>query len=596
MKRQIAGSLLVVQLLCPGAAWTEEDPPPPAPSPVAGQSDLSPAERKAQAEQALLEGRELMRKGFAESAIVAYRKAIDLDPELVQAYVELGKILVDTKNQGFAITIYQKLAQLQPNELQWKEILFDLHTAYEMPQEAAALGEEILKAKPNDVEFIKRLAEVYRGYGLQDRYAQTLSKAAALTKDARLYFQAGEAYLAADMKPEAVAAYRQAVALEPTNLEYQAALGKGLNNAGDAYEARDHYAALVQKYPNSPGLKDRQAEAEVAVGDRLLERRRYVAAREAYESAQALLGGPSTTGLGASIAERIAKARRLNHVYFEAPVENGQQGDNNYTWVNTVVGVPLDSTDLTFSVWGDNRWVGATGQPLPTQHLFSVLGGLDYKLDEAANVFAYAGTNQLFRVGGFYQTDTTTAGLRVRRDIVSYTPLGLNTRCHWTGVEGQLSQQINDWVGIGGNFAFNNYDDGIPETLYNIGPFFTPINRPNDFVWGLGFNHGGLFNEREANPLLRFGPTNYQINSYGTNIEHWLSEAFRYHLGYYYTTSNVGSNGNTYIAGFDAQLGEGSYAWLNFEYGNFLAGRLAQGLFSTAANNYILQGGVRVTF
>jgi len=596
MKRPVlAGSLLALQLLYPSHAWAE-DPPPPAPSPAASQLELSVGERKAQAEKALLEGRELMRKGFAESAIVAYRRAIDLDPELAQAYVELGKILVDTKNQGFAITIYQKLAQLQPQEMQWKEVLFDLYTAYEMPQEAAALGEEILAARPQDVEFAKRLAEVYRGYGLQDRYADALVKAAGPTRDARLYFQAGEAYLAAERTSEALGAYRQAVALEPANLEYQAALGKGLNTAGDPYAARDLFASLVQKHPDSPGLKDRQAEAELAVGDRLLERRRYVAAREAYESAQALLGGPSTTGLGASITERIAKARRLNHVYFEAPVENGQQGDNNYTWVNTVVGVPLDSTDLTFSVWGDNRWVGADNQPLPTQHLFSVLGGLDYKLDEAANVYAYAGSNQLFRVGGFYQTDTTTAGLRVRRDIVSYTPLGLATRLHWTGVEGNLSQQINDWVGIGGNFAFNNYEDGIPETLYNIGPFFTPVNRPNDFVWGLGFNHGGLFNEREANPLLRFGPTNYQINSYGTNIEHWLSDAFRYHLGYYYTTSNVGSNGNTYIAGFDAQLGEGSYAWLNFEYGNFLAGRLAQGLFSTAANNYILQGGVRINF
>ena len=58
----------------------------------------------------------------------------------------------------------------------------------------------------------------------------------------------------------------------------------------------------------------------------------------------------------------------------------------------------------------------------------------------------------------------------------------------------------------------------------------------------------------------------------------------------------MGSNGSTYIAGFDAQLAEGSYAWLNFEYGNFLAGRLAQGLFSTAANNYMLQGGLRINF
>ncbi len=155
---------------------------------------------------------------------------------------------------------------------------------------------------------------------------------------------------------------------------------------------------------------------------------------------------------------------------------------------------------------------------------------------------------------------------------------------------------ITDFFSLGGAFSAYRYGDDISEYTYNVGPRFTPVNKPNDFIWGIGYNHGGVFNKRDANPLVRFGPTNFQIDSIGTDIEHWVNQDFRYRLGYYYSRSNVGVNGSTFLAGLDYHVGEGSYLWLNYEYGNFLAGRVAPGLFSSNVNNYILNGGVHVTF
>ncbi len=586
---------LVIWLLLGVPGWGQEAAPSasaaPSPSP-SGTLVPAPsvADPKAEAQSALLQGRELQRKGFTDSAIVNYRRAIELDPELVPAYEELGQILLDTRNQGFAITIYQKLAALQPNEVKWKDILFNLHTAYEKPQEAAEVGEQILLVRPNDTELMGVLAQQYEASGRMEEYANTLARRATLTKEPAVFYKAGDAYMGVGRTPEAIDAYRQAVQLMPGSIEYQEGLGRGLA-VQDPYSARDHYETLLKEHPDAAGIKGRLAETEVAIGDRLFERRRYVAARESYERAQALLPTPDP-----AIAERIAKAERLNHVYFENFDTVGQQGTNNFFWMNNVVGVPLQSTDLTFQAILDNRWASATGQPLPTQSLTSVLAGLDYKLDEYTNIYAQGGTNSIFRVGGFYQDDWTTAGLRFRRDIVSYTPLALNERLHWNGVDMLLNRQITDWFGMGGDLAFNNYEDGIPETVYNISPFFTPIFLPQQFVWSILYNHGGVFNSREANPLLRFGPTNFQVDSFGTQIEHWLSKDFRYNLGYFYSTSNQGINGNTFVGGLDAQLGEGSYLWLNMEYGNFLGGRIAPGVFSNTANNYLLQGGFRVTF
>ena len=419
-------------------------------------------------------------------------------------------------------------------------------------------------------------------------------KGAALAKDAAMYNEAGKAFMAADMKKESVEAYRQAVLLAPDNLDYQSGLGKALNAAGDGYAARELYDELIKKYPQKEGLKSLQAEAEVAVGDRLLQTRRYVAARQAFEKAKQLSGGSATQGLGKSITERIEKAERLNHVYIEAPFQLGKQGDNDFYDFQQVIGIPLHDTDLTFQIWHDYREASANGRG--TVGFSNFYGGLVYKPSEYDEVFARGGSNGIFRVGLNHQDDKITAGLAVRRDIVSYTPDALRQKLDYTGVDGNLAYQFSDLFSLGGAFTSYSYGDNISELTYNIGPRFTPINRPNDFVWGFGYNHGGIANTRDANPLLRFGPTNFQVDSFGTDIEHWISQDFRYRLGYYYSTTNVGVSGNTYLVGVDAQLSEGSYLWLNFEYGNFLAGRVVPGVFSANANNYILNGGLHITF
>lgn len=593
------GKLLAALLLTGWASTALPALADPTSEPATEIAEAAPAsapDATSEAEKALAEGRELYRKGFTESAIVQYRKAIELNPELAQAYIELGKILTETKNNAYAITIYQKLAQMQPENLKWKEILFELHTAYEMPREAAAVGEELLAARPDDLQLIKRLAEVYKGYGLQDRYADTLIKGAKLSNNAKMYYDAGEAYLASDMKSQAIEAYRQAAALEPNNLEYQNAVGKGLNAAGESEAAREHYKKVAAQFPQAQGLKDRQAETELAVGDRMLTNRRFVAARKSFESARDLLGNTSSnSGLGASINERIAKAQRLNHVYLDNPVQGGSQGGNDFIEAQTVIGIPLQDEDLSFQLINDLRSARAPGQGAAT--IDSIQAGMEYKISEYTDIFARAGTFGIFRVGVNHQDDRLNANFAVRRDIVSYTPEALRQRLDYIGADGSLAYQINDWFSLGGSFAAYRYGDKISEFAYNLGPRFTPVNRPNDFIWGIGYNHGGVFNTQEANPVVRFGPTNFQIDSFGTDIEHWVNQDFRYRLGYYYSHSNTGINGNTFLAGFDYQVGEGSYIWLNYEYGNFLGGRIAPGIFSnTSTGNYILNGGVHVTF
>ena len=574
----------------PSATSTPAPAVTATPDPGAGMTD---AERATAADAALAEGRELYRKGFTESAIVQYRRAIDLNPTLVPALAEFGKILLDTRNQAFAITVYEKLARLEPNNMQWKETLFDLHSAYEQPIEAAQVGEELLRARPDDLTLLKREADLYRDTENPGRQAELLERAGTVSKQAQLYFEAGNAYTAAGRNEDATRSYREAVAIEPTNVEYQNGVGRSLSAAGKNQQARDYYADLIQKYPDAVGLKDRQAEVEMALGDERLRTRRFVAARKSFERAKELVGN-ANTGLGSSIDERIAKAERLNHVYIDTPFQLGDQGGNNFFEIQTVVGVPLHDEDLAVQVWNDYRTASAPGRG--SGNFDNVYAGIDWKPNDTTQVFAVGGTRGIFKVGAQYTGEQLTAGVAVRRDYVSYTPDAIRTRLDYGGVTGNVGYQINDWFSLGGTMSYYAYGDNIDEFTYNVGPRVTPINRPNDFIWGFDYNHGGIFNDTLANPLLRFGPTNFQVDSVGTDIEQWIGDSFRYRLGYYHSFSNVGQDGDTFFVGGDYQIIEGSYIYFNFERGNFVGGRVSPGLFYNNADNYVLSGGVHVTF
>lgn len=582
----------------------EEAFPADPPGVVAQQPDASPSPPPApssqqQALDELSQGRELFKKGFTESAIVHYRKAIELDPQLIPAYEELGKILLDTQNQAFAITIYSKLAELQPEKAQWKEILADLYVAYDMPREAVKANEDLLLQRPTDVTLMRKLVELYKKSGLTEEEARMLQRLATTTGEAKDYYQAGEALNAVGQAKAASECYQAAVAKEPGNLDYQDGLGKALIASNQTSRAVEHYQGLVEKNPAAPGLKDRLGEARIALGDKMMTRQRYVAARKNFEEAQTLLGAERAGST--KLDERIRKAQKLNHVNLYNNIDTGRFADNYYVWMQNFLNVPMSDQDLAFQVFHDYRNCSSPGAAPAGGYaaVSTVGGGVRYKPDENYDLFAQGGSNQFFNIGTDYRDDNLSAGLRVHRENWFLSKRAVDERYRYTGVNGYVDWQALSWLSVHGDVGSLSFDDGLKGIAYNVGVFALPVNQPGEFVWGVGYSHGGVQYNRDGDPTLIFAPTNMQIDSFGTEIQHWLSPDFKYFLGYYYSIINnqavYGPNGSTFVVGVDGQIGDGSFIRATYEYGNFVQGRVNPG-FLQGTNNYRYMGEFQFTF
>lgn len=658
MNKRCNRFFLSVGLLCavalPQLPAAAEEPTPVAQStPAAAATPEAPPPLldRDEAQKQLAEGRELARKGFMESAIVSYRRAIELDPDLVPAYEELGRILLDTRNQAYAITIYSKLERLQPENAKWKEILIDLYGAYDMPLEGTRVAEDLLTMRGGDVALMRRLATLYKNNGLALEQAQMLRRIALSTQSADDYFQAGRALLQAaaqddsDTRDHAVQMLQAARAKDASKLEYSTELVDALMAYNRTYDAEQQLRQLIQENPQAQGLKDKLAEVQLAIGDRLLQRERFGGAIEKYKEAKETLGsssGPAATpapssgntttdlpsapvvpvgntvgpsvsvslgsplgyrlpppspgGLGQTLTDRVAKAERLNGVQLNVVPLFTRQNPSDILWIQSNLTVPVGTSDLQVQLINDYRNVSSFQLPgSPSANINSVGAGLSYKVDEWWDVYGAAGTFGLYRVGANYRDERLRFGGRVSGDLVFQTAPGLQQRLFGDSIDAYADYQISDWISLGGNLMRTSYTDGINEFLYNIGPSVLPVNNPGDFVWALSYAHGGLFNGRDANPNLRFGPTNFQTDSIGTEINKWVNEDFKFNLGYFYTFTNAGLSGSTIQGGLDAQLDEGSFIRLQADYGNFVAGRLTRG-FVTSNSNYSIFGQLRVTF
>lgn len=589
--------MLVAATLACGTAWANpEEEAVATPEAVVAQTETTPlAETPAQqAQNELAQGRELMKKGFAESAIVHYRKAIELDPQLIPAYEELGKILLDTQNQAFAITIYSKLAELQPENTQWKEILADLYVAYDMPSDAVRVNEDLLKIRAGDITLMRKLADLYKKNGLEAEEAGMLESIAASSQEARDYYLAGEAWLTLGEPKRALVNYELAAKKDPANLDYQNGLGKAMVASNRAASAVELYQDLVTKNPEAPGLKDRLGEAQIAQGDKLMLKQRYAGARQSYLAAKDLVG---TQPAGSKLDERIDRAERLNHVRLNNTIDTGRFASNYYTWMQNIVNMPMQDQDLTLQVLHDYRNASSPG--FADAQVSSVALGARYMPDENYDIFAQVGTNQYYNAGVNYSDDTFAAGARVRRELWFLTSRALGERYRGTVVDTYADWQALPWLSIHGDIGVWNFDDGLRGLVYNVGPFVLPVNRPGEVVWGIGYTHGGVQYNRDGDPTRIFAPTNLQVDSFGTELQHWLGKDFKYTLGYFYSILNdnaaFGPNGHTFLVGVDAQLAEGSFLRARYEYGNFVLGRLNPG-FLQGTNNYRYTGELQFTF
>lgn len=203
---------------------------------------------KIAAEKHLLLGNKLLEQRQIKPAIACYRRAITLQPELIEAYWQLGEILMSSGKVAVAIACYQQALKIDKS---------NSHSYF-------LLGNALTQNK----QFSKAIA-VYQ------------QAAAIESHNADIWHNLGEAFYESQQWQKAISAYQRAIALNPDN-------SWSHNNLGNAWLKTEQWQPAADSFHRAIALKPDFVWSHYNLGEALVKLERWEEALTAYQNAQQL--------------------------------------------------------------------------------------------------------------------------------------------------------------------------------------------------------------------------------------------------------------------------------------------------------------------
>jgi len=173
-----------------------------------------------------LAGHVFIESGDTGRAVNSYQKAVDFDPELTVAWIQLGDVLSHMKNP-ISIKYYDNAIKLNPEDIETRH-----NKAYAL-QNLGRIQDAILQYKENilvdstyELSYYN-LGILYKNIDSINESIQMLSKSILLNpEEAYTYYTRGECYLKINDKMAAKKDFEKALSLRPEENDFKKALEK----------------------------------------------------------------------------------------------------------------------------------------------------------------------------------------------------------------------------------------------------------------------------------------------------------------------------------------------------------------------------------
>jgi len=256
LTRRFFAFLLAVTLVSgvPAAAQTQSPPGKPPAAATAEQPPDDPA-------YFYLVARNLEGAGRTEEAIVAFKRAIQLDPKNAELVAELAALYAREDKPVEALTHAEAALKLDPDSLEANQVLGGVYAEY---------SERKLPLRPGDDP------STYASRAIA-AFEKALGDGSDLTLNyllARLYLQAGAF-------AKAVPLLKKVVENQPGMVEASVLLSTAQESAGMPNDAVSTLEALLQQNPGS-------YRAQIRIAEIREQQQQWGAAADAYGKAQAL--------------------------------------------------------------------------------------------------------------------------------------------------------------------------------------------------------------------------------------------------------------------------------------------------------------------
>jgi tetratricopeptide (TPR) repeat protein/glycosyltransferase involved in cell wall biosynthesis len=246
----------------------------------------------------------LQQRNF-KSAIALYQKAIGQDDQNAAAYLALGKALAQEKNWLKAILVYRRAIELQPNLGDaWHE-LGNALSQQEESQKAIAAYRRAIALQPDFSWSYHNLGDVYLKLEQWEEAATCFRQAIKLKADFVWSYQnLGDASSKQGLWSEAISAYRQALVLQPD-------LPWAHYNIGEALGKMSMWEEAVAAFRQAINIQPDFAEAHGHLADALVRLDRWSEAIACYETAVDL-DPKIEISVYRNLGEALARRKYLN--------------------------------------------------------------------------------------------------------------------------------------------------------------------------------------------------------------------------------------------------------------------------------------------
>jgi cellulose synthase operon protein C len=194
---------------------------------------------------------QLAQKKFPE-AIIEYRRAVQADPRLGEARLQLAYAYASTGDGVNALREYVRAADLLPEDASAQQKAGTFMLLGNQFQDAQGLAERMLKRNPQSVEGQVLLANALAGLKDMDAAIAAFEKAVALDPNrATTYSELGAAQMVRGNREAAEGAFKKAIEIDPKSATAHLAYSNFLWASGDLPRAEQEIRQALELEPKN---------------------------------------------------------------------------------------------------------------------------------------------------------------------------------------------------------------------------------------------------------------------------------------------------------------------------------------------------------
>jgi len=221
----------------------------------------------------------LKEQGKPDEAFSCFQKAVEIDPDYVEAYNHIGNALREQGKSEEALMYYKKALGINPNSAVTYFNMGITLRGQGKPDEAIFCYRKVLEINPASANVYFNMGNVLKDHNKTEEAISCYRKVLEINpKDADAYSNMGIAYKNQDNIEEAISCYKKALEINPESAEAYCCLA-------DAYKDRNNLKEAISYYQKALHLNPEFPKAYIGIGGVYYQRDRLSEAISCCETA-----------------------------------------------------------------------------------------------------------------------------------------------------------------------------------------------------------------------------------------------------------------------------------------------------------------------